>query len=356
MKTIQHTKPTLGDMEAIIARKVILSGFVNDSIQGEKLCSKLSIMCKMAGGITTSTGTHALVLALKAIGIENKKDEVIIPDFSCRAVYDAVKMSGGTPVFCDIGHDYTLSSDSVSKAIGKNTKAIILIHMFGQAADYFAFDNFGISVIEDCAQSPGAKISGKHVGSLGRFSIFSLEGSKFIGGGEGGVVLTKTNNDLETLKEKKMHGELAYQCRLSDIIASIGIVQLKRLGSFIQRRQKIANYYSGKLKRLEDAGKLVLPPRINVRENIFYRFVILVDNERRDELIKFAREKGIILMHPIKSGCLSLYLPGIKKYKLGFAEEVDKKIISIPIYPSLTLDERKKVVDVIVTFFQNRHS
>lgn len=356
MKIIPHTKPTLGSEEAEAAKHIIMSGLINDGAQGELLCYELSAMCNTAGGVTASTGTHALILALRSIGIKSSNDEVIIPDFSCRAIYDAVRMAGALPVFCDIGKEYTLLPESVKRAVGKNTKAVILTHMFGQPSDFFALNDLGIPIIEDCAHSPGAEVDGKKVGGLGRFSIFSLEGSKFISAGEGGVVLAKSKNDLKTLKEKKMHGEVASQSRLSDIISSVGIIQLKKLSGFIERRRVIANYYYENLRKLEELGSLILPPKIKNRESIFYRFVILVSPLERNNLIEFAEKSGIFIRHPIRSGCLSAYLLGKKKYQKGFSEEIDKRIASLPIYPLLTDVQSRKVVNVVLSFFLNQRS
>ncbi|KPK02225.1 MAG: hypothetical protein AMK71_03000 [Nitrospira bacterium SG8_35_4] len=292
-----------------------------------------------------------LHIALKTLGVEKECDEVIIPDFACRSLYDCVRMAGGTPVFCDINlDDYSLDLDSVRSVLNSNTKSIILPHMYGCPADIDAFLNLGVPVIEDCAHSMGAMYNGKTVGSLGTLSVFSFEGSKIVAAGEGGVVLSSADHVVERLinMRRGRSGKFIYHYRLSDIIAAIALIQIEKLPVMIKKRKEIAQFYMENLSDLEREGHLKLPSVFSDRDGTYYRFVVLCQEETSD-LIRNANERGIFVRNPMPSGCLSDSFDGIRAKNLN-AKRLAGNGLSLPIYPDLTKEEMQAVVNEITTY------
>ena len=354
---IHHTKPSFDSREIDCLTSIILSRNVNEGKQVEQLIDTISEMVGTKGGVSASTGTLGLHMALKTLGVEKERDEVIIPDFACRSLFDCVRMAGGVPVFCDINlDDYSLDIDSVRRVLSSNTKAIILPHMYGCPADLDAFMNLGIPVIEDCAHSMGAMYNGKAVGSLGTLSVFSFEGSKIVAAGEGGVVLSGDEQIVERLKNLRRgrSGRFIYHYRLSDIIAAIALIQIDKLSVMIKRRKEIAQFYMENLSDLEKEGHLKLPPVFSNRDGTYYRFVVLCREETSD-LIRNANERGILVRNPMPSGCLSDSFDGVSEINVN-AKRLAGKGLSLPIYPDLTKEEMKAVVNEIISYIKGENS
>jgi dTDP-4-amino-4,6-dideoxygalactose transaminase len=352
---VAHTKPFFDQGEADALLAVIKTRLVNEGDLVNKLVRYTAQLANSLGGVPTSSGTLALHLAIKTLGVNTEDDEVVIPDFACRSLYDCIKMAGGTPVFCDINlEDYSLSIDSVRSRLHKNTRAIILPHMYGCPARIDDFLGLEISIVEDCAQTLGAAYRGAPVGSFGALSCFSFEGSKLIAAGEGGVALANNDILLQRLNALRygLEGHFAYQYRLSNLIAAVAMIQLDKLPFMIERRKHIATIYRNELRDLEDRGILRLPNPSSERESVWCRFVVVGDTDSAD-LIDFANQKGILIRNPLPSGCLS------KTYRDYAADNPNARLLaangaSLPIYPDLGDADIAKVVDVIHSFYKSR--
>lgn len=349
---IHHTKPTFDFREIDRLKSIISSRNVNEGKESSMLIATIADLIGAKGGVAVSTGTLGLHLALKAIGIETEQNEVIVPDFACRSLFDCVRMAGGTPIFCDINlDDYNLDVNSVKEVLSSNSKAIILPHMYGCPADIDDFLDLGVPLIEDCAHSLGATYKGHHVGCFGSFSVFSFEGSKLISAGEGGVVLANEDCMLDTLRTLRygLNGHFAYHYRLSDLVSAVALTQLEKLPFMIERRRYIAQFYKENLEQLEREGFFKLPQISPDKENVYYRFVVLCDSESA-RLIAFANERGVLIRNPLQSGCLS---DSFRKFGRDNknAKILAQNGISLPIYPDLTDDEMWRVVKVIAEFY-----
>lgn len=353
--TIAHTKPFFDKREADALLTTIETRLVKEGNVSKKLLNIIAQMLQSPGGVPVSSGTLGLHLALKCLGVIESADEVIIPDFACRSLYDSVKMAGGTPVLCDINlEDYSLCIDSVRARLNKRTRAIILPHMYGCPANIGSFLELNISLIEDCAHSLGAIYAGTPVGSLGLFSVFSFEGSKLVAAGEGGAILTRSNAMLDKLRTLRygLNGHFAYHYRLSDLIAAIALIQIDKLPFMIEKRRHIAAAYRYRLKDLEDKGLCRLPTYFDDRESVFYRFVVLC-TQPSASLIEFANERNVFIRNPLPSGCLS------ETFKAHAANNKNSRRfatqgISLPIYPDLTDPEIEVVVNVIHEFYESK--
>ncbi len=341
---ITHSKVVLDEEDLAGVANVLRSGLLVQGSFVSSLENKLASFIGVRHAVAVSSGTAALHLALISLGI-GPGSEVIMPSYVCTALLNAVHYVRAAPVLVDIEPDtYNISAEQVKKAICEKTGAIIVPHMFGLPADMDAILSLGVPVIEDCAQSVGARYGSRRVGSLGSISIFSLYATKMLCAGEGGLVLSNEPDliararDLKDYDEKKTYTP-RYNYKLTDIQASLGGSQLKRLPSFIEKRQKIAGLYN------EGLGEVVsqIPFVPEGREHIYYRYVIKVDNPRG--FMDKMREKGIVCRRPVYKP-LHRYLD-LSGYE--GTEEVWSKTISIPIYPSLSEMDVHRIVDAIRT-------
>ncbi len=311
--------------------------------------------------VGVGSGTEALHLALRALGI-GPGDEVICPTFTFIATAGAVSLTGAKPVFADICLDtYTLDPSRIEPLITEATKAIIVVHLYGLAADMTPLlalaRKRGLAVIEDCAQSTGALYKGNKVGTLGDVGCFSFFPSKNLGGiGDGGIVVTKRREIFELVKMLRGHGSkkkyyhdiLGTNSRLDEIQAAALRVKLKYLDRWNEKRRAVAQqYYEG----LSDLP-LVLPCEPRDCFHVYHQYT--VRTERRDELLERLREAGIgaVVYYP---RCLheQRVFSHLEHREGGFpaAETARKTVVSLPMYPELTRENIEKVVVALRGFF-----
>lgn len=341
---IPHSRPTLDrkDFESVL--HVLQSGHL---VQGEQVArfeEALSSFIGVRHAVAVSSGTAALHLSLIALGVSDG-DEVIIPSYVCTALLNAVMYVRAVPVIADIdGRTYNMDAGDVRKRLSRKTKAIIVPHMFGLPADINEISSFGIPVIEDCAQSIGAAFQGRSTGSFGVCSVFSFYTTKLLAAGEGGMIvsdderLAETVRDLRDYDEKETYS-VRYNYKMTDMQAALGMSQLKKLSFFIQKRKEIADYYT---EILQDVP-VSLPVVPEGREHIFYRYVLLTLDG--SDLIEKMRQEHIDCRQPVFHP-LHNYL-SLQGYSV--TDEVAKKAVSIPIYPSLKDGDVKKIAHSVRT-------
>jgi perosamine synthetase len=262
---------------------------------------------EMPFALTTSSGTTALHLALLGIGLE-RGEEVIVPVSTFGATANAVVHAGGVPVFVDIDPDTCcIDPGLVKKAITPRTKAIIPVHLYGHPANMPEIlkiaSEHGLRVIEDCAESLGARVEGRLTGTMGDVACFSFFSNKVITTGEGGMVLTRDQIIHDRMRQFRDHGmsparkywhEYAgYNYRMTNIQAAIGLAQMERMDTFLEIRANLARRYEEQLSGLRG---IELPRTLPGYVNIFWLYTIVV-TERcafcRDELMTLLNEKGI---------------------------------------------------------------
>ena len=339
---ISHSKPTLDQDDYQEVMDVLKSGHL---VQGEKVVGfekELSSFIGVESGVAVSSGTAALHLSLIALGV-GKEDEVIIPSYVCSALLNAVLYVGAVPVLADIDRvTFNISVDDLKKKITKRTKTIIVPHMFGLPADIDEILSLGIPVIEDCAQSAGSKYKSGCTGGFGVLSIFSFYATKMLSTGEGGMVLSNDGGLIRAVRDLRDYDEkenysVRYNYKMTDIQAALGISQLKKLTSFIERRKEIAGLYSEALQGMN----FPIPAVPEGREHIYYRYVVLDRNS--SNFMEAMQKKGIDCKRPV-------YKPLHKCLGLsGFpvTDEIFQQGVSIPIYPSLSDDEVRKIIDAM---------
>ncbi|WP_411678358.1 DegT/DnrJ/EryC1/StrS family aminotransferase [Caproicibacter sp.] len=252
--------------------------------------------------------THALHLACAALGL-GEDDEVIVTDFSWVATAHAVAYTGAKCVFADVEPDtWTIDPDCVRKAITPRTRAIMLVHSFGQPAMMDEImkiaEEYGLFVIEDAAPAVGAEYHGKKVGSFGDFSCFSFQGAKMTVSGEGGVLLTDSEDlyrkayrlsDMGRTDRKAVFwsDELGYQYTISNLSAALALAQLERVEDLIQKKRNLFERYDSNLGEI---GKIrLVREREGCRSNYCYPSLLLpgVSQEKRDRILEELRARNI---------------------------------------------------------------
>jgi dTDP-4-amino-4,6-dideoxygalactose transaminase len=338
---IPHSRPTLGAEEKKAVAAVIDSGHIAEGSAVKEFEDAFARWMGVNRAVATSSGTAALHLTLLAMDI-GPDDEVIIPSYVCTALLNAVRYVGASPVLAEIDPvTYNIDPHDVKRRLSRHTKAIVVPHLFGLAADLDRLLELNVPIIEDCAQAVGAKLNGIPLGTFGDASIFSFFATKMMTCGEGGMVISNSEKlinrvaDLKTYDEKERY-ETRFNYKMTDIQAAIGLAQLARLDSFILQRRAIATRY---LKAFQSLG-LKLPP--DDPAHIYYRFVIGFETDSQPVVSKLVYN-GIGCARPI-------YMPLHAYLKLtGYplTDNAWQTSLSIPIYPSLSDQEMNRVIEVV---------
>jgi len=339
---IPHSRPTISKEDVNSVADNLISGQIASGKETALFEKEMSEYIGLLGGVATNSGTNALHLALKAIGIK-PGDEVVLPSYVCASVLSAVNYTGATPVLADIeSNGYNISPESAGKKISKKTKAILVPHMFGTPANLDKLLALGVPIIEDCAQSVGSEYNGKKAGSFGDVSVFSFYATKLITTGQGGMVLTNSPKLLENLANLTKYDELeeyriAHNYELTDFSAALGRNQLKQLGAFIKKRNEIAKIYDAAFEKTGKIGRLS-------KEGICFRYVVEVDNP--DRFIGAMKKYGVNCAKPVFKP-LHQYFGLSKAQEFPNTERAMNRAVSIPIYPSLTEPEIMQVLNAI---------
>jgi dTDP-4-amino-4,6-dideoxygalactose transaminase len=294
-------------------------------------------------GVAVSSGTAALHLALLGLGL-GPDDEVVLPSYACAALWHAVRKTGAKPVLVDIDpRTYNISPLATVRAITARTKAVIVPHLFGLPVDLADLKLSGVPIIEDCAQTLGASVRGKPVGSGGDLVVCSFYATKLLTTGEGGMVLGRSESLMARIRRFRLYDEQdtldpAFNYKMTEMQATMGLCQVGRLESFLTRRREIAARYAEAVNRVGAAPPTVPPGR----EHGYYRFVIRLPRPVNPALAR-AQALGIGCRRPVFRP-LHRYL-GVT----GFPESdaAWEHALSIPIYPSLTDDEVERIVTAL---------
>ena len=321
--------------------------------------------CGTKHAIGVGSGTDALQLAIRAIGVSSG-DEVITVSHTFFATVEAILYANARPILVDVDEKTMLmDASAVAAAITPRTKAIIPVHLYGRTVDLKPLRQIAgdrnIAIIEDAAQSHGALLDdGKRAGSGGRVSAYSFYCSKNLGAyGEAGSIVTnddKLADDLRALREhgqstRYYHPVVGYNARLDEIQAAILRVKLRKLDEWNARRVTIATHYN---KMLKDTG--VITPEIPGGDrHVFYAYAIRVPQGRRDAMRAYLAEKGIgTQIHypvPIHMQEAANFL-GYRKGDLPVTEKVADEVLSLPIYAELTDAMAERVASEVIQFMK----
>jgi dTDP-4-amino-4,6-dideoxygalactose transaminase len=309
--------------------------------------------------LAVSSGTDALLVALMALDLA-PGDEVICPSFTFFATAGCIARAGAKPVFADVLADsFNLDPADVARRITPRTKAIMPVHLFGQSADLEPLlalaKKHGLAVIEDAAQALGARHRGRSCGTWGDFGTYSFFPSKNLGGfGDGGLVATNRDDLAEKVRLLRTHGAkpkyyhsiIGGNFRLDALQCALLRVKLPHLASYCTARQRNAAFYT---EQLRDLPGLILPVAAPENEHIWNQYTLRVPGAgRRDALRAHLTAAGIghEIYYPLplhRQACFA-HLP---KVALPIAEQLAAEVLSIPIFPELTNEERKETAAAI---------
>tara|TARA_B100001059_G_scaffold232749_1_gene271244 strand:- start:3802 stop:4917 length:1116 start_codon:yes stop_codon:yes gene_type:complete len=325
--------------------------------------SMFATYCSTKYAVSCSNGTTALHLAIESLNI-GKGDEVIVPPLTFAATANAVLHSGAIPVFVDCSKDHwNIDPDKIVPAITSKTKAILAVHLHGHPCNMTSImkiaKKYKLFVIEDCAESTGAIVDGKKVGSIGDIGCFSFFGNKIMTTGEGGMCTTNDpaiNEKLRILRDHGMdkskrywHNVVGYNYRMTNLSAAIGVAQMEQLEEFHQKRKMLRFMYDKYINFNPNFLKPIKSPQ-GTEVDWFYNLNLSPDSKiKRDKLINELSKVGIDTrpyFYPLH------IMPPFKKYNknkspFSCTESFSENGLYLPLYPSLLKKDVQFISDEI---------
>ncbi len=351
-------------------QRVLASGQVILGPEVAALEEEVARSCGTGYAVGCASGTDALLLALEALEI-GPGDEVILPPFTFFATAGAVCRCGARPVFADIDPaSYNLDPLQVENKITPRTRAILVVHLFGQTADmeplWHVAERHNLPILEDAAQAFGATYQDKRSGTLGAMGCFSFYPTKILGAyGDAGMVVTSDPDWAARLKCLRVHGMepkyyhkyLGWNAHLDALQAALLRVKLPHVDRWIEARQAAARRYD---TFIEDnhLGHFLQRPTIRPnRKHVFNYYVVRVAQNQRDALLRHlkAEQIGCEIYYPVplhRQECLA-YL-GYREGDFPASEEACRAVLALPMYPELTLEQQRRVIQSCAAFFRQR--
>ena len=335
----------------------------------ERFEAELAAHLEVPHAVGCASGTDALLLALRALGVE-RGDEVVTSPFTFFATAGAIHNVGARPVFADIRPDtFNLDPAAAEAAVTERTRAVVPVHLFGQMAEMEPFralaDRRGVALLEDAAQAIGARQrtgAGAWIttGTLGDACAFSFFPTKNLGAfGDAGMVVTPHAETAERLRKLRVHGgrqmyhheEVGYNSRLDALQAAVLSVKLPHLPGWSAKRRENARFYDEALAGVEGVATPVVPPE---NESIFNQYTVRVPGGRRDALAAHLRDHGVGsgVYYPVPlhlQECFA-YL-GYRRGDFPESERAAEEVLSLPVYPELTESQREHVAASVRAFF-----
>lgn len=359
---VSQLEPYLGKEELDNLKKVIETGWLTEGKFANEFLEAIKKFTKAKYAVLAPNGTLAIYLALMAAGIK-KGDEVIVPDFTFNATGAAVVFAGGTPVFCDVsGSDLNIDAGLIEKAITKKTKAIMPVHVYGQACDMDAVlkiaAKYKLKVIEDAAQGFGVFYKGKHTGTIGDIGIISFFADKTITTGEGAVVLTNDPGLYDRIRMLRnqgrlnsgtfVHSDLGMNFRMTDLQCAVGVAQISKFKEIEKIKMRNYRMYCSLLKDIKQVRFLEEKKYSN-----FVPFRANIRAERVEKLIEYLESKEIQtrrFFYPLhRQPCYAFLKKDNKMFK-----ESDKAYdegLSLPVFCNLKEEQIRYVCKSIKEFY-----
>jgi len=350
----------LEELLAVVSRIAHTGAFTLGS-ELEAFEAEFAAYCETTHAVGLSSGTEAIVLALRALGI-GPGDEVVVPTNTFIATAEGVSLAGATPRLVDVDPStHLLTAEALEAAIGPRTRCVIPVHLMGSTVDMGPLlevaRSAGLRVVEDCAQAHGARFEGRRVGTFGDIGCFSMYPTKNLGAwGDGGAIVTADPELDEHIRLLRSHGEqpryhhriVGTTARLDALQAALLRVKLRRLEGWNDDRRRI-----GAMLREGLAGSSVeLPaPASAGGDHVYHLFV--VRSERREELRAFLEQRGVAtaVHYPFPIHRTEAYAAlGLGEGSLPGAERLAEQICTLPLFPSMSDDEVARVIEAIQDF------
>ncbi len=355
------------ETEAVLS--VLRSGWLSTGPVTEKFEQAFSRYLGGGYAIAVSSGTAALHLALAAAGVK-EGDEVVLPSLTFVATANSVLYVGAKPVFADIAgeDDFDISPLEIEKKITKKTKAILVMHYGGYSCDMGSIlrisKKYRLRVVEDAAHAPGSEYRGRKCGLLGDVGCFSFFSNKNLATGEGGMVVTRSPELAERVRQMRSHGmealswdkyrghlssydikRLGYNYRTTEIQSALGLVQLEKLDRNNRKRKKLHEAYRNELHRVEEISIPFASFRGIPSYHLFSILVApFVDRNRVMERLKRFGIQSSVHYPPVHRFSLYQKRFGYERGDLARTEEVSRREITLPLHPLLDQDDVKRIV------------
>lgn len=364
---IHIAKPIISREEKEAVMDVLESGQLAQGKKVGEFEKRFSEFIGSKNALATNSGTSALHCALYAAGI-SEGDEVITVPFTFIATVNSILFVGAKLVLVDIKEDtFNIDIDKIEEKITDKTKAILTVDLFGQPVDYDSLrkiaDKYNLVIVEDACQAHAAEYKGKKAGVLGDIACFSFYATKNMICGEGGMITTNNERFADKCRLFRNHGQseikryyhedIGYNYRMMDLQAAIGIEQLKKLEGFTEKRIRNARLLSEGLK---DVKEITVPFIGDDVKHVFHQYTLVCgETVDRDKLLDFLKEKGIgaNVYYPVP-----LHLQdhiakfGYKEGDFPVSERMSRKVLSLPVHPSVSEEEIRLMVDTIKEYFR----
>jgi len=343
--------------------KILKSGMLTLGEYTKLFESDFEGMCGAKHAVAVNSGTSALEIALRALGLK-RGDEVLVPTNTFSATASVVYFAGGKPVLTDVDpNTLCVNAENVQKYMTPETKGVIVVHIGGLVCPHInaireICQDHHMFLIEDASHAHGSTINGQFAGSLGDVGCFSFYPTKIMTTGEGGMITTSEEELAEKAKILRDQGkesfhsgviiELGYNWRLPEISAAIGLTQLKRLPQIIEKRNKIAQLYDERLYRISGIRPLEKPQK---QVHNYYKYVAFLDlNTDRDSLKQKLGDKGVkcggeVYWPPLHLQPVYKKLLGTKEGDFPAAEDICRRMICLPIYTEMNIKDAEYVTD-----------
>ena len=380
---IPFHRPSIGAEESEAVQRVLSSGWLTTgpvAIEFEKQFAAY-VGCKHA--VAVNSCTAALQLALDAIDLK-PGDEVLVPSYTFTATAEVVTYFGARPVLCDsVPRGFNIDPADAERRVTAKTRAIIPVHIAGEACDLDTLHamarRHGLHVIEDAAHTLPAWYHGRHIGTISEMPAFSFYATKTITTGEGGMLATDNDQYAERAKMMRLHGiggdawkryaktgswfyevqRAGYKMNLPDLLAAVGVAQLKKCDQFWKQRSQIAAYYREKFSQIEEVE---LPAcAIDPAEHSWHLFILRLRPDMlsisRDEFIEQLKAAGIgtsVHFIPLHQHPYYIQQYGYQQGDFPQAEDSFSRCISLPIYPDLSEAQRVQVVEAVSKIVSRR--
>ncbi len=357
---IQLAQPDIGSREEELVLEVLRSGRLSLGPMGERFERELAAWLGVEDAVMVSSGTSALHLGVRALGW-GEGDEVLTSPFSFVASANCLLYEGAKPVFCDVD-PVTLNLDpaAVAAAVGERTRGILPIHIFGFPAAMAELEalaaRHGLGVLEDACEAIGARDSeGRAVGARGNLATFAFYANKQMTTGEGGMIVPAGPEVAARLRSERNQGRatdmgwldhsgLGFNYRLSDLAAALGVAQVEKLDSLLERRAAVARMYEQRLAGIEGV-EVPLAARGEERRSWFVYVVRLADDVDRDAVIARLAERGVASKAYLP--CIHLFphlrALGYREGQFPVAEAASAHSLALPFFPALGEGEVDRV-------------
>lgn len=367
MKKYPLAKPYITKSEESAVLQVLRSGILSIGPKVQEFERQFAKKIGTKYACAVSSGTAGLHLAMIAAGI-GAGDEVITTPFSFVASANCIMYVGAKPVFADIDHrTYNIDPKKIEAKITKKTKAILVVHIFGQSADMEPImaiaKKYKLKVIEDACEAISATYKKRKVGTFGESAVFAFYPNKQMTTGEGGMIVTNSKKVYELCASLRNQGRahnmqwldhrlLGYNYRLDEMSAAVGLVQLKKIDTMIKERQKIATWYGVYLSKHKDIIQAPVVAADNTHTWFVYVVKILSNKIKRDKIINLLAKEGIAAKPYLPSIHLFDFYKKQFNYRVGdypLAEAMSQKSLALPFYVGLRESDVASIVKKLIT-------